>query len=503
MENPFIKDLGGIVYGERFRGRAVELRQIEQRLLSPNGSANMAFIGLKKVGKSSLAWQGLVMQSERLKQQKVLVAWVNVSTSQNQIELFSDMMKKAFSEIRKAFPAAVGTLVFPKREEWATLTEWGDFKNALEEFFSSVRDSGYRVIFVLDEFDGATRVFSNQPAGFQELRELSYNPKFGVKYLALSRKKLSDIEVATPGSSTLAETFQPRVLKMFCCEDMRLFWDTIYKCEVPIDEPIRSKFQHYCGNYPHILDVLGCAYIERHINNDSSDVESWFVDAGKGLIELNYRKLVQTLTEEKLLNKLVEIVIGPAIDVTQFDVDEFEEYGLIIKDKVGFRPFSEHFMGYLEVIARDIPLWPVWARTEESIRRVVLEMLQKKYTSGWVAALEGKEKLFRIMGTCRDRRAKAVKSFGSRAPDNLLLFTYPGELFAIISTEWNLFVPVLGKNTDYWEKRFSHLAKIRNPLCHNWDVADMHRDKLYAEEYCNEILGKLDSWEENKDKPTN
>lgn len=503
MENPFVKDLGTIVYGERFRGRAAELRQIEQRLLSPYGSGNLAYTSLHKVGKSSLAYQGLVMQSERLKQHKVLVAWVNVGTSQNQIELFSDMMKKAFSEIKKAFPTVAGTLVFPKREEWATLTEWGDFKNALEDFFSSVRDSGYRVIFVLDEFDGATRVFSNQPAGFQELRDLSYYPKFGVKYLALSRKKLSDIEVSTPGSSTLAETFQPRVLKMFSDEDMEVFWSTIANCNVPIDEPIRSKFRHYCGSHPHILDVLGCEYVNRHINNDTSNLETWFVEAGKNLIELSYRKLVRTLAGEKSLNKLIEIVVGPPVDVTGFDVDEFEDTGLIIKDMQVFRPFSEHFMGYLEVIARDIPLWPAWARTEESIRRVVLEILQKKYTSGWVAALEGKEKLSRIMGTCRDRRAKAVKSFGSRAPDNLLLFTYPGELFAIISTEWNLFVPVLGKNTDYWEKRFGHLAKIRNPLCHNWDVADMRRDKLYAEEYCNEILGKLDSWAENEHKPTN
>ena len=56
--NPFA-DYGSIVRGDRFVGRKKELNTIKQRVLGPN-YGNLAIMGLPRIGKSSLAWEGIL-----------------------------------------------------------------------------------------------------------------------------------------------------------------------------------------------------------------------------------------------------------------------------------------------------------------------------------------------------------------------------------------------------------------------------------------------------------
>lgn len=101
------------------------------------------------------------------------------------------------------------------------------------------------------------------------------------------------------------------------------------------------------------------------------------------------------------------------------------------------------------------------------------------------------EQLKPIFEKCREAQEKEEKSFGSRASRNLIDFTYPQDLFAIIFSEWNTFKAIFGKDKNYWDQRVQLLAKMRNPLAHNRDEALYDYEKQVADGYCREILTVL------------
>ena len=110
-----------------------------------------------------------------------------------------------------------------------------------------------------------------------------------------------------------------------------------------------------------------------------------------------------------------------------------------------------------------------------------------QYGEQWIAQLEkAHSNLKLIFDRCREAQQKEGKSFGSRASRNLVDFTYPQDLFAIIFSEWNVFKSTFGKDKNYWDQRSQLLAKIRNPLAHNRDTALYDFERQLVEGYCKE-----------------
>ena len=68
--NPFA-DFGKIVYGDRFVGRNYELKKISQRI-EGDAFGNLAIMGLPRIGKSSLAWQGIMLKKEFFLEKKTI-----------------------------------------------------------------------------------------------------------------------------------------------------------------------------------------------------------------------------------------------------------------------------------------------------------------------------------------------------------------------------------------------------------------------------------------------
>jgi hypothetical protein len=96
--------------------------------------------------------------------------------------------------------------------------------------------------------------------------------------------------------------------------------------------------------------------------------------------------------------------------------------------------------------------------------------------------------LLSIFDKCRKAQQKELKSFGNRASRNLIDFTYPADLFAVIFAEWNNFKDIFHKDTQYWQHRSELLSRIRNPMAHNRDEVLEEYERQTAEGYCNEIL---------------
>ncbi len=97
---------------------------------------------------------------------------------------------------------------------------------------------------------------------------------------------------------------------------------------------------------------------------------------------------------------------------------------------------------------------------------------------------------------------KEEKSFGDRASQNLIDFTYPADLFEIIFARglWQEhFQPIFGNDPNYWDERKKLLAKCRNPLAHNRAEILQSHELMIVEGYCTEILSCV----QNITLPTN
>ena len=66
------------------------------------------------------------------------------------------------------------------------------------------------------------------------------------------------------------------------------------------------------------------------------------------------------------------------------------------------------------------------------------------------------------------------------------------DLWNIIAAEWSEFAPIFKSNKDHWNKKFSAIAKVRNPMAHNRDLAITPSDRDEAEGACKAALERME-----------
>ena len=87
LNNPF-SDFGSIVYGQRFVGRKKALNTLSQRVLG-DSYGNLAIMGLPRIGKSSLAWQGIMTKKDELIRNKTIPVFFQSGSCHNARMFFS------------------------------------------------------------------------------------------------------------------------------------------------------------------------------------------------------------------------------------------------------------------------------------------------------------------------------------------------------------------------------------------------------------------------------
>ena len=491
FENPFA-DYGNIVRGDRFIGREESLRVVNNRVIRPHEPGNLAIIGDYRIGKSSLVYKAVMERKKELAAKKQIPIWINLATFDQAPMFFRSLVTCCYDEMDE-----LGWISEPVKYAADRALEdkvsWGEGYGRIQRFFEKVRQTGFRVLFVLDEFDHARHLFKGDISGFQGLRELSYRPEWRVTFITTSRRSLRDIELQTKAISTFDLIFYKHYLGMFSEADTEKYFERLSSVGIKTQAPLKEQVSFYCGNHPYLLEMLGyeiVEYFREHrvvdIDRAASRIENSFLD--------QYDHMISILNEDGSLNKMLQILFGPVIDVRKTDEDEFLRYGLIRPTNKGeYIAFSGHFQTYLKLIERQSDLWPLWRDTEIALRSLITTAMLEQYGEQWIEKLEkARPNLKPVFEKCREAQQKEEKSFGSRASRNLLDFTYPQDLFAIIFAEWNsFFKAIFGKDKSYWNQRAQLLAKIRNPLAHNRDKALYDYERQIAEGYCKEILAIL------------
>lgn len=487
FENPFA-DYGNIVYGDRFIGRKDDSRVIENRSIRPKGSGNLAIVGLRHVGKSSLIYKTIMERKGELATQNILPIWINLGTYKQIPDFFCSLVTRCVNEMEN-----LDWMTEPiERSAHRVLVgkqSWSDRYFHIQQFFKKVRQEGYRILFILDEFDHARQIFKGSISGFQQLRDLSYVPEWRVSFIVISRRSIHEIEIQSQAISTFSETCRTHYLAMFNEVDMQEYFKKLSSIGLPLSLDDKDRIVFCCGGHPYLLEMLGYEIVEMFREEQRVDVDEAAQHIGQSFVD-HYDHVVNLLQEDKSLHKLLQILFGPVVDVKQTDINELMRYGLIKPShEEVYVCFSEHFHIFLDLMQREVDLWPIWSKTERVLRHIVTTEMVSHYGENWITKTEkARPNLKDMFDRCRKIQQNEEKSFGSRASHNLIDFTNPADLFTIIFTEWNIFNPTFGKDKNYWEQHKQLLAKIRNPLAHNRDKILEEYERQTVEGYCREIL---------------
>lgn len=497
FENPFV-NYGKVVRGERFIGRHKIHSVIENRIIYPVNPGNLAIIGVHRIGKSSLAYKTIIEQKEKLIAKGILPIWIGLSSYDQSSEFFSSLVDECVNEMEDLdwLTEKIQRLADRALEDGAT---WDRTKR----FFKEVQKAGYGTLFILDEFDHARYIFKGETA-FQRLRELADYPDYRLSLVLTSRRNIKDIEIAAGSSSPFHNIFQVQRLAVFNDDDLEIYFSRFSDIGISISDEQREHVLFYCGTHPYLLEMLGYEIVERYCQNQEQEID---VDKSANAILQSifehYDDMIRLLREEETLNKLLQILFGPVIDVKPPDVTELTNYGLIKQNDNGtYSAYSEHFHDYLKLHERSAgfsdEIWPIWRKTEKALREVVTITMSGVYGDGWITELEkGRSNLKKIFDVCREAQQKEEKTFSDRASKNLVDFTYPADLFTIIFAKglWQpYFQPLFGHNPNYWEQRKQLLSKCRNPLAHNRGETLKPHEFKTIEAYCTEILDILSEY---------
>ena len=487
MYNPFA-DYGRIVTGERFIGRKKEISEVQNRIFGES-YGNLAIMGLPRIGKSSLAWNAILEYKKELEIKKIIPIDINMGKFSCSDDFFYEIIKKAYIKVKFDNVNLIEKIYI----ELFNITHKIDRFNLIEEFFLLLKENGIRIIYILDEFDAVRNYF--ELADFQFLRELSYNPATKICIVTVSRRHLKEIEPQAGTISNFYQTFTDLYLGMFNKEDLNEYWEKFFNTKIPITEDGKNKIHDFAGQHPFLLDLFNY-----HLLGNLEDDLIKSIEKTKKNINLtilnNYKNILDLLEEENLNTKLLQMVVGPVYDITIFDAEKIERYGLVKSENNKYTGFSYDFDVYLYSLARKISIWSLWTETEIKLRNLILRHLIEKYGENWeerfIKANLNKQSLIDNLKKNRDREKK---SFPDTYSINLLDFTYPADLFdGFMQTDWAWFSKIFGKQLNDWKLKFDLLAKVRNPLAHNKENILRDFEKQNTIGFCGEIISKIDEW---------
>lgn len=512
LVNPF-SDYGGIVYGERFVGRVNEINRIHQRVLG-TAYGNIAIMGLPRIGKSSLAWEAIMTIKEELLTENTIAVFFQTGSCKSSQGFFQHLVNLLDDELQFVCEdPRYEKFAEPIRKIIKNNSDPVEFSIAVQKYFKLVKKLGYKVIYVLDEFDSVQSIFDI--SDFQMLRELSYNPSMKICLVTCSRKTIQEIEAINGALSNFYGTFSELRLGMFSDEDMADYWSKIPE-EFGITDEYKSNTGYYVGRHPFLLDVFNDFCLKNGIIqlDDAS-----LLNEIRLTLWHQFKTFQDTLQHENLLDKAVQLVIGPAYNVTSMQEEKLLKYQFINlvdnEQKVNvlgrlmgpsiegksYVCFSDYFTVFFDKEHwESIDYWPLWTDTEKRIRGLIKIYIKNCYSADWETELIAKfgsnktwTERFESLKKVRERN----KQLFTNASDNLVDYTLTRDMYDIfMSVAWqDWFGKVFEGPKKDWSKKFTFLADIRNPMAHN-NREFISQDAIQnATEICNDIIRIIGEWE--------
>lgn len=515
-ENPFA-DYGNIVEGERFIGRNHEIVAIHNRLLGSN-YGNLAIMGLPRIGKSSLAWNVLMTKKTELVQRKILIERINVGSISTTKAFYLRLMDKALPNVRTLNPELYEQLATTRQTYDNTNSE-----NEIEFFFALAKQSNYRLVYILDEFDNVANFFKLE--NFQLLRELSISPETKICLVTVSRRSIQELEPENGAISNFYGVFSYLHLKLFNEADLQLYWQRVENLGIEVSDDYKNEVHYFVGSHPYWLDMVNY-HIFNEVKSSGKNSLEVLAEIGSDLKKTlwnNYDDIISLMDKEGLKSHFIQAVVGPVLNLTQMSIERLAKYGLVnaisAREKYGnyfqslidaglakesdisYNSISSHLNDYLKQKEVEFDIWAIWNEAEHQVRNLITVHLKEKYGEDWKDNfVETNPKQANNIMKMESMRDENKKRFGDLASYDLIRYTYPLEMWDIfINSDWTWFQKIFNTNNKQdWQTKFSLLAKVRNPIAHSNKDFVLQDTLTKAKEICSEIIEKIKNREENR-----
>lgn len=498
ISNPFAQK-GRIITGSTFIGRFESLKAVATNVTDQSMPKNLAIVGYPRIGKSSLAKQGIIEQKTNLIAENKIPVWIDFSKFANREAFFRYLVRYCFDELKKL--SLVDDEMQRLYNEAFNQKHWDDLTYCVEKFYEYTVSMRHRFIIILDEFDEARSIFHSNSEAFKMLRELAYDgEKYGVAFVTTSRRSIKEIEVKSDcSSSTFNLIFAKEYLKMYDSQEVLAYFQLYKNIGITLSDIQKESILYYCGGHPYLLASLGFEVVETFKKGvEILDIDNIFSKIRLSFGEY-YEQLLDLLKEDKTFEKMLQILFGPIINVTEDDIEELKDtYGLLTEialpnnDK-GLIAFSQHFQGYLQNVGRKIDFWHLWTGLEIAVRELITQIQKKKHQDNWLAVLKSRHQdMFNKAEKIRDEARESYKN------ENLLYYLDAQPIFEILigSKSWNDFKDIFGGDKAKIEiqKKIELIVEIRNPYAHSRFSGITPTKVQQAELCCKEILDKINHY---------
>lgn len=495
MREDNIFKIGDVVEGESLIGYEKFYQKLRRDILVNRG--NLALVGLHRMGKTSLMKK--LHKEVKHSIPSIIPIFINIQ------ELVDEENKFAFDSLLLYIANEIKDGLFSRR----TPNQCDDFCYVFEKFektpfgrnffrhyfkalFEEIKSLDLHVLLILDEFDAAEKIFKTN-ADFELFRSLA-SPDFAVSLVFISRRRLYMIEKKNENNSTFHSSFPESPLTGFSDDDVKLFFETLeknYEISLPPEQIERIKY--YAGRSPYIYSTFCHEIVEKKIsgqkNFDADEIYKLVVSTLTNYANVLYERL-QT---DGHLSKILGILFGPSLNVTQSDKDLLFFMGYL-SDKPDVEDHYQALSGYFtDDLHNKYSVDDSWKNiidVEKLMKSLVTDVfptLDNNLMTQAYSKLFGAEKKFNY-SLYKNFISNNLKVFGRNS--TLIEVLSLSDTFVIIQFQWDeLFKKFFEcKVFEAYKEKFELCAKARNPLAHGHPEYLSKFQQNQVNVYCSEIL---------------
>ncbi|MCR5176924.1 MAG: hypothetical protein K6C05_08770 [Anaerovibrio sp.] len=398
----------------------------------------------------------------------------------------------------------------------------------LQTLFEKLLQCKQNILLVIDEFDMAQEVFGGGGEFFNKLRGLLDGEPNALSVVTISRRSLPCIEEdTTKHGSTLAGKFPTFKVFGYGNSELDLYFDILANHGCKLSDEQKENVIYYCGRSPYYLAIMGNAILTwKKKYGDSSlkdmNIDQLFQEKQTEYYE-SFRRVVDVLQEEQLYWPMLQLFVGPQIDLDEVSEKKLLGYGYCIRknnlksdsndeykdkyntyeDEYDYLTISNSFIDYLKIQKKkDVEnIFSELTQAEQLLRNCVRNHMEAKNSETWKDELhdivmkdaneDRRKRLERDLKRYNSMREDAGNPDGT--DDSILNVINLSELGQVITSEWDDYKKYLPSNInrDEFTKGMTILNKVRNPVAHCNGSIVPHDDILKAKEFSKQICEAL------------
>lgn len=489
-------------------------------------SSGISLHGMHRTGKTSLAREQCrnISNDAAAKIAAVYVNMANVTADEGKSwydTLLGCMIGTLERELsKKILPAQIPGLEAALKN-FRDAPTGNDYRDCFRWVFVVAKEAGWKTRIVLDEFDRAA-----EPDGFQtkadyELFRSLSGPDTEVGLMLISRRELYLIEKVNTNNSVFNGAFKKYSLPGFqetdgsgdgrIHRDMTDYYKALKEYDIQLTQEEKEELQYFTGWNPYLLSIFGFELADAAVNDlprpTMRQIYVRSITMFRDYMDTVYSRLdgdARLKGETSYAQKLVGIVIGPMIGVTQEDVELFDALGYLRRIGTGEREYqcvSGVFTRYLANKRIQSDAWTELMELDGTLRLLIERELDPPADhltqDQWFAVLADvflradQQPNFSSKNYLRDIKVNE-DTYHTTLP--VLQVISMKDCFRILRAYWQENFSRYFDNDllSAWEEQFEICGAARNPYAHNTAKLVMTAEQqAQIRGYCVKITSKI------------